>query len=74
MLLGLTGLAANGLLCVGKCLLGWLSGSAAVLADGFNNLADAASSLVTLLAFRLSAKPPDEAHPYGYGRLEYLAA
>lgn len=72
MLLGLTGLAANGLLCVGKCLLGWLSGSAAVLADGFNNLADAASSLVTLLAFQLSAKLPDEAHPYGYGRLEYL--
>ena len=61
--LGLAGLSANGLLCAGKCLLGWSSGSAAILADGFNNLADAASSAVTLLAFGLSAKPADEVHP-----------
>lgn len=72
VLLGLAGLSANGLLCAGKCLLGWSSGSAAILADGFNNLADAASSAVTLLAFGLSAKPADEVHPHGYGRLEYL--
>ncbi len=72
ILLGLAGLLANGLLCAGKCLLGWVTGSVAILADGFNNLADAASSAVTLVSFKLCAKPPDEAHPYGYGRLEYL--
>lgn len=72
ILLGLAGLAANGLLCAGKCLLGWATGSVAILADGFNNLADAASSAVTLISFQLCAKPPDETHPYGYGRLEYL--
>ena len=70
--LGLIGLAANGLLCAGKCILGYLTGSVAILADGFNNLADAASSAITLISFRLCAKPPDEGHPYGYGRLEYL--
>lgn len=72
IVLGLVGLLANGLLCAGKCLLGWFTGSVAILADGFNNLADAASSAVTLISFKLCAKPPDKAHPYGYGRLEYL--
>ena len=72
-LAGLTGIAVNVLLCVGKFLAGLLSGSVAILADAVNNLSDAASSVVTLLGFRLAAKPADDAHPYGYHRAEYLA-
>lgn len=72
-LAGLTGIAVNVLLCAGKFLAGLLSGSVAILADAVNNLSDAASSVVTLLGFRLAAKPADDAHPYGYHRAEYLA-
>lgn len=72
-LAGLAGIAVNVLLCAGKFLAGLLSGSVAILADAVNNLSDAASSVVTLLGFRLAAKPADDAHPYGYHRAEYLA-
>ena len=72
-LAGLTGIAVNVLLCAGTFLSGLLSGSVAILADAVNNLSDAASSVVTLLGFRLAAKPADDAHPYGYHRAEYLA-
>ncbi len=67
------GMACNGLLFVLKLLAGLASGSIAVVADGVNNLTDAASNLVTLLGFQLSARPADEEHPYGHGRYEYLA-
>lgn len=72
-LAGLTGIAVNLLLCVGKLLAGLLSGSVSITADAVNNLSDAASSVVTLLGFKLAAKPADDAHPYGYQRMEYIA-
>lgn len=72
ILLGLSGLAANSLLVLGKCLIALATNSVAIMADGLNNLADAASSLVTLAAFKLSAKSADQRHPYGYGRMEYI--
>lgn len=68
------GLACNTLLSAGKLLVGYLSGSMSVVADGLNNLSDGASSLVTLLAFRLAEKPADRHHPFGHARLEYLAS
>ncbi len=73
-LAGGAGLVANLVLFVGKLLAGWFSGSLAVMADAFNNLSDAASSVVTLVGFKLSAAPPDEEHPFGHGRGEYLSA
>ncbi len=73
-LAGGAGLCANLLLFAGKLLAGWISGSIAVMADAFNNLSDAASSVVTLVGFKLSAAPPDEEHPFGHGRGEYLSA
>lgn len=72
-LAGLTGILVNALLCAGKLLTGTLSGSVSITADAVNNLSDAASSVVTLLGFKLAAKPADDAHPYGYQRVEYLA-
>ena len=62
------------LLFIGKVLAGILSGSVAVIADAFNNLSDAGSSVVTLVGFRLSSAPPDKEHPFGHGRIEYLSA
>lgn len=73
MICGLAGIALNLLLCAGKLAAGFLSGSIAVTADAFNNLSDAASSLISLLGFKLAAQKPDEDHPFGHGRFEYIA-
>ena len=67
------GIALNALLFVIKLAAGLLSGSIAIIADAFNSLSDASSSLVALIGFRLSAKKPDPHHPFGHGRLEYVA-
>lgn len=72
-LAGWAGLSANVLLFLLKLLAGLLSASVSIMADAFNNLSDAGSSLVTLVGFRLSAAPPDKEHPFGHGRVEYLA-
>ena len=72
-LAGAVGIFCNLLLFLGKVTAGWLAGSVAIAADGFNNLTDAASSIVTLLAFRFSRKPADAHHPYGHARAEYLS-
>ena len=73
MLCGLVGICLNILLFAGKYFAGTLSGSIAIVADSFNRLSDAGSSLVTLLGFRLAGKKPDPAHPYGHGRIEYIS-
>ena len=56
-----------------KYAAGVISGSIAITADAFNNLSDAGSSVVTLLGFKLAAKKPHRDHPYGHGRIEYVA-
>ena len=73
-LAGVTGIAANLLLFASKLFAGVISGSLSIVADSFNNLSDAGSSIVTLIGFKLSSAPPDEEHPFGHGRLEYLSA
>lgn len=70
---GAVGVCLNLLLCLGKFAAGLLTGAVSITADAFNNLSDAASSLVTLVGFKLAAKQADEGHPYGHGRMEYLA-
>ena len=70
---GLVGIVMNALLCAFKLLAGSISGSVSITADAINNLSDAASSVVTLLGFRLAAKPADEKHPFGHDRVEYLS-
>ena len=71
---GLIGLLCNFLLAGGKLAVGTLAASMAIFADGLNNLSDGASSLVTLLGFKLGERPADPEHPYGHARYEYLAA
>lgn len=70
---GVVGIVCNVLLCGLKLLVGTLSGSVSIMADGMNNLSDATSSVVTLVGFRLAEKPADEDHPYGHARYEYLS-
>ena len=71
---GFVGIACNMILVAGKLLIGFLSGSVSVTADAMNNLTDIASSVVTLVGFKLAEKPADSEHPYGHARYEYLAA
>lgn len=73
-LAGIVGILCNLLLCGGKLLAGILAGSLAMIADAFNNLSDAGSSIVTLIGFKLADAPPDKDHPFGHGRMEYLSA
>lgn len=73
-LAGVTGIVCNSLLFAAKLAAGWLAGSVAIMADGWNNLSDAAASVVTLLGFRLAQRPADKDHPYGHARYEYLSA
>lgn len=70
---GFVGILCNLLLFAGKLVVGILSGSVSITADAMNNLTDAASSIVTLIGFRLAERPADEDHPYGHARYEYLS-
>ena len=71
-LAGVTGIICNFLLFVGKLALGLIAGSVAIIADAFNNIADAGSSVIAFVGLRLSGKPGDKEHPLGHGRLEYV--
>lgn len=73
VLCGSVGIVLNIGLFALKFFAGILCGSVAVTADAFNNLSDAASSAVTLIGFKLSEKKPDFSHPFGHGRIEYVA-
>ena len=71
---GIVGIVVNLLLFAGKFVAGTLSGSIAISADAFNNLSDAGSSIVSLVSFRIAAKPADRDHPFGHARIEYIAS
>lgn len=71
---GAVGIVANILLAALKLLAGALSGSISITADAVNNLSDAGSQLISLISFRISAKPADRDHPFGHARIEYVAS
>lgn len=73
VLASVVGIFCNVLLFAVKFTIGFLMKSLAVTADAFNNLSDAASSVVTLIGFYMAGKPADPGHPYGHGRIEYLS-
>jgi len=68
------GIVVNLLLFAAKFLAGTLFGSIAVTGDAFNNLSDAASSVISLVSIRLAGKPADKGHPFGHARMEYVAS
>lgn len=73
MLCGFVGILLNLLLFAGKFFAGALSRSIAITADAFNNLSDAASSVITLAGFKMAGQKPDPDHPFGHGRIEYIS-
>ena len=73
-LAGAVGILVNVLLFSIKLSVGLLAGSVAVMADAFNNLSDAASSIITIIGFKMANKPADAEHPFGHGRIEYISA
>lgn len=74
VLASIVGIACNLLLFGIKLVGGILMNSISVMADAFNNLSDAASSIVSFVGVKLAGRPADEAHPFGHGRYEYIAA
>lgn len=70
---GAVGIICNCLLAASKLIVGHMTSSMSITADGLNNLSDGASSVVTLLGFKLAEKPADRKHPYGHARIEYIA-
>ncbi|MDO5402235.1 MAG: cation diffusion facilitator family transporter [Eubacteriales bacterium] len=73
MFSGAVGIFCNVLLFAAKFVAGTITGSVSIAADAFNNLSDAGSSIVTMLGFKIAGKPADPEHPYGHGRVEYIA-
>ena len=73
VLSGCVGIVCNVLLCLIKLFAGYITGAVSIMADAFNNLSDAASSIVTLIGFKMAGKPADPEHPFGHGRVEYLS-
>ena len=71
---GAVGILVNLLLFAGKFIAGTLAGSVAITADAVNNLSDAGSSVISLVSFRLAARPADKEHPFGHARIEYVAS
>ncbi len=68
------GIALNLLLALLKLIAGTLSASISITADAVNNLSDAGSQVISLISFKISAKPADRDHPFGHARIEYVAS
>lgn len=73
-MVSIVGIVMNLLLFAGKFTVGFLFMSVSIQADAFNNLSDAGSQIVSLICFRIAAKPADRDHPYGHARIEYVAS
>lgn len=74
ILASIVGIFCNVFLFGVKLILGMLLHSVSVMADGFNNLSDAGSSVISFVGVKMAGKPADERHPFGHGRIEYIAA
>ncbi|AYW45004.1 cation diffusion facilitator family transporter [Tetragenococcus koreensis] len=72
-LAGVLGLVSNVVLFLGKLLIGFIASSVSIMADAVNSLSDMISSVLTLIGFKIAAKPADKEHPYGHERFEYIS-
>lgn len=70
---GIIGTAVNVILAIIKIIVGLGANSISIVSDAVNNLSDAVSSVITIIAMKLAARPADKKHPYGFGRIEYLS-
>jgi len=74
VLASMVGIFCNVFLFIIKFVAGSLMRSVSVMADGFNNLSDAGSSIISFVGVKVASKPADEEHPFGHGRMEYISA
>ncbi|MEG0109097.1 MAG: cation transporter, partial [Lachnospiraceae bacterium] len=74
ILASMVGIFCNVFLFIIKISIGVLLHSISVTADAFNNLSDAGSAIISLIGVKMASKPADEDHPFGHGRIEYIAA
>lgn len=74
MTAGILGIVSNVVLCAAKLIVGFIGNSITIIADAVNNLSDAASSVITVFGFRISARPADKEHPFGHHRYEQISA
>ena len=74
ILASIVGIICNIILFVTKLVIGTLISSISVVADAFNNLSDAASSIISFIGVKIASRPADKEHPFGHGRYEYIAA
>lgn len=74
ILSGVLGIICNVFLFIVKLTIGLILNSFAILTDGFNNLSDSFSSTISIISSKLSNKKPDKEHPFGHGRIEYVAS
>ncbi|MCF1685812.1 cation diffusion facilitator family transporter [Tetragenococcus halophilus] len=70
---GVIGLISNIILFLGKFSIGFIANSVSIMADAINSLSDMISSILTLVGFKVAAKPADKEHPYGHERFEYIS-
>ncbi|MBR6709612.1 MAG: cation transporter [Clostridia bacterium] len=73
-LVSIVAICLNLILFIGKYCVGLLVGSVAITADAINNLSDAGTAIISLISFRIAAKPADEDHPFGHARIEYFTS
>lgn len=71
---GTVGILCNLFLCAVKIIIGSLTASISIVADGLNNFSDMGSSIITMIGFKMAGKPADSDHPFGHGRMEYMSA
>ncbi len=74
MLSSVVGILCNLIIFSSKLVIGTLVHSIAIISDGFNNMSDCASCIVTMFGYKMAAKPADKDHPFGHGRMEYLTS
>ena len=74
VLASIVGIFCNVFLFIVKFVVGIVLHSVSVTADAFNNLSDAGSSVISFVGVKMAGKPADEDHPFGHGRVEYIAA
>lgn len=70
---GTIGIFCNIVLAVSKLVIGLISGMVSIVADAINNFSDAASSIISLIGFKLASRPADDEHPFGHARFEYIS-
>lgn len=74
VLSSVVGICCNVFLFAVKLVIGVILNSISVMSDAFNNLSDAASSIISFIGVKMAGRPADKEHPFGHGRIEYIAA